>query len=188
LRLTNLILALLVVALSLHLFLAALLPTLLALLTVLLLLLALLFPTLLPLLAVLLLLLAALFPALLLFHWLLLLRCLALLPASVSFLLTLLLALLARGLVFLPPLFASAPASLGVREITRTQKCARHRQRQSNPLKVVHVLSFLSVLTSGERSTVTSTWQVLFHAEFSPKVRMCVGLENDLDAGIDDMG
>ncbi len=92
------------------------------------LLLTLLLPTLLTLGAVLLLFLTALFRALLL---------LDLLFISASFLFVaarfaLLLPLLARGLVFLTPLFSPAPSALSIREITCARQRGGYRKRQPN--------------------------------------------------------
>ena len=91
----------------------------------------------LPFLSVVLLLLATLFHALLLF------------------LLSLLLALIALGLVFLPPLFAPAAASLGVGKVSRAEECGSYRQRQPDMLKVLHVL-FLPFSTDKRREVDAS--------------------------------
>ena len=114
-RAADLIITLLLVPLLLSL----LFPTLLSFLTLLLLLLSLLLPTLLTFLAVLLLLLTTLFPALLLF-----------LAAVLLCLLSFLLSLLARGLVFLPPLLATATPSLGIGDVARGWQHRAYRQRQ----------------------------------------------------------
>src|SRR6185503_6802847 len=152
LRLPDLLLTLSVIALAIYLFLPLLFPALLPFLAVVLLFLAALFPALLPLLAVVLLLLPALLPALLLLNLLQLL----LLPGAFAFLAALfsfLRALLALGLVFLAPLFAATAPSLCIGEVSRAQHRGRYRQRQSDLLQVFHFLFFLSVLSSGERST-----------------------------------
>src|SRR6185369_5174606 len=159
--LPDLFLTLSVIALAIYLFLALLFPALLPLLAVVLLLLAALLPALLPLLAVVLLLLPALLPALLLLNLLLLLLLnLLLLPGAFAFLAALfsfLRALVPLGLVFLAPLFAATAPSLCIGEVSRAQHRGRYRQRQSDLLQVFHFLFFLSVLSSGERSTFVTS-------------------------------
>lgn len=121
LRPLNLLLALRYVALRLLLLLSPLFPTLLPFLALALLLLATLFPTLLSFLTITLLLLPALFPTLLLLHLLLAallgLYRLAFILAGFSAALSFLLSLLARSLIFLPPLLTAATPALRIREI-----------------------------------------------------------------------
>jgi hypothetical protein len=132
-------------------------PTLLPFLRLLDLLLPLLLPTLLPFGAVLLLFLPALLPALLLLR-------LLLLPSRVTFLP----ALLATGLVLLPPLLATASSALSACEVTRAQQRGGYRKGKPDSFDVLHFLSFLSVLTGGERSTRTLR-QLSFHHQNARK-------------------
>lgn len=121
---------------------STLLPALLLFLRTLDLLLSLLLPTLLPFGAVLLLVLATLFRPLLLLRLLLLPLRFAFLPS-----------LVASGLVFLTPLLTAASSALGIREVACPQQRGCYRKRQSNLFDLLHFFRFLSVLTSGERST-----------------------------------
>jgi hypothetical protein len=147
--------------LALDLLLTLLLPTLFPLARLLDLLLTLLFPTLLALTGSFYLLLTAIlllptFLALAGSFYLLLTSFLPALLALGAVLLALLLALLAGGLIFLTPLFAPAASALCISQAGCPKQGGDYRKRQTCVFDL-HFVSFLSVLTSGERSTPASS-------------------------------
>jgi hypothetical protein len=188
LRLANLILPLLIVALLLSL----LFPTLLPFLRLLDLLLSLLLITLLALLTVVWLLLPSLFPALLLFALALLLCRLAILlglPAVILFLLTLLLALFARRLIFLTTLLTAAASSLRAGKVSRSQQGGGYRQRQSQFSQIIRVHQRVPFLVCRRRESRRSgIWQPSFQIGWELNVEHLCRFTRRFDSQTHDMG
>ena len=156
-------------------------PTLLPLARALDLLLSLLFPTLLAFGAVLLLFLAALLRTLLLLR-------LLLLPLRFAFLPPLVAARPACGLVLLTPLVTAASSALSTCEVACAKQQGGYRKRQSNLFDLLHFVSFLSVLTSGERSTQPHLATAVPSSKRKEIRSVCVMVRNDMIQVTNDMG